>query len=535
MNHFDEMTALLYLEGQLEPERAREVSTHARECRQCRELLGALEREGVWLRQSLEAEDEAVPAQLMEAPERGTPWGWIAALGLSAGGVYTVWTGIIGPWQAQAAQSGFTQSNLLTMLFFSGTFWKGWNAMGSLTEFLAMSTLIIVVSWLLRRHWRRLTTAGMVVGAAFLFALSLMTATTAGAAETRHGDPNYELASGQTVPTDLFVFAQRTTIDGEVDGDVVTWSQIVVINGHVKGDVICGAQSVRINGTVDGNVRSFAQSVDITGTIGKNVMTWSSQTNFGEKGSIGGSVTLGSDDATLSGKIGGDVLGMTHTFDISGPVGRNLSVRADHFTIESSAKITGAVKYIGRNKPDISQGAKMGSFEQEIPKARPRYERMKFYWHRILLWGVGFVFGLVLLLVMPGFYADATGACKKYAPAAGFGLLFLFATPIAAIIACATIVGLGVGIATLLLYIIAVYASTVFVAGFVGEALLGPSVGMGGAIGRLALGLLITHVLRVLPYVGGWILFILMFWGFGAMVMAIYKRLRPQFAAPVAA
>ena len=34
MNHFDEMTALLYLEAQLEPERAREVYAHTAECRQ---------------------------------------------------------------------------------------------------------------------------------------------------------------------------------------------------------------------------------------------------------------------------------------------------------------------------------------------------------------------------------------------------------------------------------------------------------------------------------------------------------------------
>jgi cytoskeletal protein CcmA (bactofilin family) len=533
MNHFDEMTALLYLEGQLEPDKAREVSAHAAACDHCRELLGALQREGVWLRQALEAEEESVPARLLEAPERGAPWGWIATLGLSAGGIYTVWTGIIDPWRVQAAQSGFTQSSLLTMLFVSGTFWKGWDAMRSLTEFLAMSTLTIVVSWLLRRHWRRLTAVGVVVGAALLFAFAL--AVPAGAAETHHGDPNYILASGQTVPTDLIVFAERTTIDGDVDGDLIVWSQIVTVNGHVKGDVICGAQSLHINGTVDGNVRSFAQSVDISGTVGKNFMSWSSETNLESKASVGGSATFGSDDVTLAGKIGGDVLGMGHSVDVSGALGRDMTIRTERLIVDSTADIKGHVKYQGKRDAEIAQGAKVGSIEKVTPKTGPQYERARYYWHRILLWGVGFVFGLVLLLLMPGFYADATRACKKYAPAAGFGLLLLFATPIAAIIACATIVGLGVGISTLLLYAIAVYASTVFVAGFIGETLLGPSVGTGAAIGRLALGLLITHILRILPYVGGWVLFIMMFWGFGAMAMAIYKRLRPQLAASAAA
>jgi cytoskeletal protein CcmA (bactofilin family) len=539
MNHFDEMTALLYLDGQLEPERAREVYAHTAECRACADLLRALQHEGAWLREALVTDEESVPARLLAAPERKTPWGWIAALGLSAGGAYTVWTGIIDPWRAQAAQSGFTQSGLLTMLFFSGTFWKGWDAMRSLIEFISMSTLAIVVSWVLRRHWRRLTTAtGMVFGAALVLALALAVPS-ASAAETVHGKPNYTLAAGQTVPTDLIVWADRTTIDGDVDGDLISWSRIVTVNGHVKGDVICWAQNVRITGTVDGNVRTFAQSVDISGAVARNFLSWSSETNLQDKASIGGSATFGADDATLAGRIGRDVLGMANTLDVSGPINGNVDVRANHFIIDSTADIAGHVKYTSSNAAEIAQGAKLASAERVISKTGPHYATWHFYWHRILLWGAGFVFGLVLLLLMPRFYADATIACKNYAPAAGFGLLFMFATPIAAIIACITVVGLALGISTLLLYAIAMYASTVFLSGFIGEAILGPAIGTGAMIGRLALGLAILHVLRVLPYVGGWILFIAMFWGFGAMIMAIYKRLKPQLAGgarePVAA
>jgi cytoskeletal protein CcmA (bactofilin family) len=533
MNHLDEMTALLYLEDQLAAEHAQEVAAHRATCPACRELLGALEREAVWLRQTLAAEDEAIPARLLEAPERAsTPWGWITALGLSAGGAYTVWSGIVEPWRAQAAQSGFTQGNLLTMLFFSGAFWKGWDAMRSLMEFLALATLTFVVSWLLRRYWRRLTTVAMVMSA-FVCALGLPSP--AGAAETKHGDPNYTLESGETIHTDLFVFAQRTRIDGDVDGDLVTWSQIVIVNGHVKGDVIAFAQQLQVRGRVEGNVRAFAQAVDISGTVAKNVMSWSSELNLEDKASVGGSLTFGADDISLASKVDGDVLGMGGSVDVSGAVGRDMRVRADHLTFDPTAEVKGHVRYESRREANIAQGAKIGSIEKVIPKAKPRFESMRFYWHRVLLWGVGFVFGLALLLLMPKLYSDATEACKKYGPAAGFGLLFLFAIPIAAIIACCTIVGLGVGIATILLYMIAVYASTIWVSGWLGEVILGPKQGMGAAIGRLALGLFILHVLRVLPYIGGWILFIVVIWGFGAMVMTIYRRLRPPTAAPVAA
>jgi cytoskeletal protein CcmA (bactofilin family) len=536
MNHFDEMTALMYLEGQLERDRANEVSVHAGECKACGELLRALQSEDLWLRQALTTDEESVPARLLEAPERGsTPWGWITAFGLSAAGAYTLWTGIVEPWRAQAAQAGFTQNNVLTMLFFSGAFWKGWDAMRNLMEFLAVGTLTIVVSWLLRRHWRRLTAFAAVM----VFVLcALLSASSAGAAETRRGHPSFTLARSEEVHTDLFVLADRTEIDGDIDGDLVVWSREVIVNGHVKGDVICGAERLRINGTVDGNVRSFAQVLDVTGNVGKNIMSWSGETDIEDKATVGGTVTFGSNDASLSGKVAGDVLGMGHTIDVNGKLAGNATFRSETLSIASGGEIDGQARCACKNDPEVASGAKLaGRIERISPtrESESKYQRARFYWHRVLLWGVGFVFGLVLLLLVPSFYADATESCKRYVPAAGFGLLFLFAAPIAAFIACITIVGLGVGIATLLLYIIALYASTIFVAGWLGEALLGPRPGVGAAIGRLALGLFILHVLRILPYVGGWILFIVVFWGFGALMLAIYKHLRPQLATPAVA
>ena len=69
MNHFDEMTCLLYLEGQLDRDHAERVRTHSASCAECRGLLRALQTESVWLRESLEADDEPVPARLVHAPD----------------------------------------------------------------------------------------------------------------------------------------------------------------------------------------------------------------------------------------------------------------------------------------------------------------------------------------------------------------------------------------------------------------------------------------------------------------------------------
>jgi cytoskeletal protein CcmA (bactofilin family) len=533
MNHFDEMTVLLYLEGQLDAERAREVKEHAASCPSCRALLGALESEGIWLRESLGAEDESVPARLVAAPERGAaPWGWLTALGLGAGGAYTLWTGFVEPWQAQAEQAGFTQGNLLTMLFFSGSFWKGWDAMRSAMELVAMATLGLIVMWLLRRRFRRATTFAVVMAAALC---AVAAPPPAAAADAERGDPNYTLAAGQVVKTDLFVTADRVVIDGDVDGDLVSWSRSLTVNGHIKGDILAGGELIAVNGAVDGNLRVFCQTLEITGSVDKNLMAWSSSVTLDRRGKVAGTGTIGAEEVDLDGHIDRDLLALFKALNLNGSIGGKLQTQGRSLTIGPGAEIAGAAKFKGANPPHVDPGAKLGGgmefvrHEHGVDRRSPRY-----YWHQILLWGTGFVFGLVLLLVAPGFFYDATNACKKVGPTLGLGVLFLIGLPVAAILVCVTIVGIPVGLTALLLYVIALFSTQVFVGTWLGERILGTGAGFGPTLGRLALGLAIIRVLRLIPYLGALVAAVVVVWGLGALVLTLYRYMRPQFA-PAAA
>ncbi len=532
-DHFDEMTGLLYLEGQLEADRARGVSAHVAACGSCRELLGALEKEAVWLHEALTSDEESIPARLIAKPERGSiGWGWVVAFGLGVGGAYTLWTGFLQPSLAQAAQAGFTQGNVLTMLFFTGAFWKGWDTMRNLPEFMAAATLGMVAIWLLRRHWQRFTTIAFVMGA---IACVLGLSPSVRAADMERGNPSYTLPAGQEVKNDLIVAAERTRIDGDVDGDLISFSSSLTVNGHVKGDILAFGQEIIVNGPVDGNVRVWCQSASLNSTVGRNVMAWVEQVDLDEKASVGGSMMIGGANTELDGHIGGDVLAFVGDITINGRLDRDLTIRGDRLTIGPTAEIDGKTKYQGRGQPDIASGAKLASpIQITVPKRGPDYTRVNYYWHEVLLWGASFLLGLVLLLVLPGFFSDAVRQTRRVGPAVGFGALFLFATPIAIIIACVTIVGLGIGISALLLYVIAIYAAQLFVGSWLGEQLLGYTVGIGPAVARLAIGLAILRALRMIPFMGPLAGLIITIWGLGALLLAAYSRMRPQ-SAPVTA
>ncbi len=528
-NHFDEVTALLYLEQQLDPGRAGEVSAHLGACPACRGLLHALESESLWLRTALAAEEEPVPAYLTAAPQRSeTHWGWIAAFALAMGGLYTLWSGFLQPWYAEASQAGFTQGNLLTMLFFSGAFWKGWDSMRTLLEFLPLATLGAIGIWALRKQWRHFTPIAFVIGA-LIFALALPPS--AVAAEIHHGDPSYTLPAGQEVKTDLIVAGERARIDGDVDGDLIVFSPSVTVNGHIKGDILGFGQEIQVNGPVDGNVRVWCQSLTINSSVAKNVMSWSGRTELAEKATVGGTLTMFSGSAELDGRIAGDLLAYVGDLDLNGTLGGDANIRGDRLTIGSTAQILGQTKYRGRRKPQISEGAKLASpIEVTLRKPGPDYSQISYYWHAVLLWGASFLFGLLLLFLFPAFFARAVSNANKAGVSIGLGILLLFATPIVGFIACITIVGLGVGIATLLAYAIAVYAAHIFVASWLGEKMLGIGSGVGPAIGRLALGLAILRVLVMVPYARVIIGLLIIVWGLGALALAIHRSIRTEVA-----
>ena len=63
MIHFDEMACLLYLDGQLDPARSREMAAHIEECASCRDLLHALQHETTLLSTALTEDTESIPAR----------------------------------------------------------------------------------------------------------------------------------------------------------------------------------------------------------------------------------------------------------------------------------------------------------------------------------------------------------------------------------------------------------------------------------------------------------------------------------------
>jgi hypothetical protein len=530
--HLDEMTGMLYVEGQLDRSRAQQVSAHAQDCPSCRTLLRALERESRLLTRAMLEEDEPFPSRLaafQQSAQKSMQWIWGAVFGLAATGLYALYTGYVEPMQQRFEQAGFGGSSVLNLMIFQGAFWKGWQSMLTLLEVSALLTIAASGVVFLRRRMRRGTAfAMMVVGLCAAASMSSPVMAT----EFRSQGDTIEVEKNEIIKGDFFGHGHHVKIEGTVDGDVYVFCQGADIEGHVTGDVIAFAQMLRVTGKVDGNIRSFTNTTLLSGSVTKNLLSFAEIVTVDPAGKVGGSITTFVNTLTVDGSVGRDILAFVNETAIAGKIGGGIQAQGNTLKFNSGAQVDGPVKFKGSKPPEVSSGAKLAIpvvFTQE--EHHSRYQEGGFYvWH--VIWTAAVIlFGLVLFSVLPRFARATVDSAERYGASFGLGVLVLFGVPIAALIACITVVGLLIGISTFILWLAAMWSAQIVVGTIVGLWLMGHTRETWQLIGRMVVGVILVRVVEMIPFLGGWVKFAVLLWGMGAISLAIYRHFTPARGA----
>ncbi len=526
----DEMTLLLYAERQLDREAAQGVSLHTQTCGRCLTLLRALDRESRLLTRSMLEQDEPLPARLAEFQarvKRSMQWIWGVVFGLAVLGVYALYTGYIEPWERQFEQAGFGGSNLLSLVVFQGAFWKGWQSMFSLFEVLAVMIMAGFGLFAFRRYLRRGSAMAVLFAS---LGLLVALAPPASAAEFRKGD-SVTIKKDEVVKGDMFITGEHIRIEGTVDGDVYVFAQQLDMSGHINGDLIGFVQSERISGTIDGNVRTMANNLTISGTVDRSALIWVQTLAIDTNAKIGRSLTAGGQTLTVDGKVGRDFLGFSESTTISGLIGGSFKGHGKSLSIVSGAEIDGKTVFDGQEPPNVSSDAKLAS-PPEFTKVQhhARERDSGYYIWRVIWTGAFILFGLVLAGVMPKFAQETVESAGQLGASFGLGVLVFFGVFIASLIACITIVGLLVGISSLMLWFVMLFAAEVVVGGIVGQWIMGHASEFWPFFLRVIVGVVAVRIVTSLPFIGFWAGLAVAVWGMGAIALALYRRLQPTMA-----
>ncbi len=528
MIHFDEMTCILYLEGQLESGRVREMAVHMDQCGECRVLLQALESESLALAAALAEENELLPSRLrLASRETIASWVWAACFSLFAACAAWLWLDTLRPVVEQASNAGFGGTEVISWLLFNGAFWEGWSELIRGVEIATLTLLVALATGLLRRRVRRpaIVSASMMV-LAVVFALPQP----ASAAEVRRGE-SVVISAGETIHNDLIVAAPSVRIDGVVEGDVIAFARTLTVSGRVTGDVIAFTGEIRVDGVVEGNVRVLSNIATLEGMVQKNVSGIVNSLDITSKAHIAGGLVMIAGQATLDGRVARDFMGIAGRTYLDGAVGGQLWLRGRSLTVGSTAEVGGPAAFHGSRKPIVAAQAKFASplrVEMAQETYRFRMSAARIAIHELFSYAAALLLGFILITVLPGFFRAVLSEARSIAVPIGVGTLAII---IGAFVIVAAIllmlVGVGAGVAGVFLYAPVLYAAQVFVGSWLGEKILRPA-GSATAelMSRLALGLLVLHLAGLIPVLGWLVWLTVLLWGTGAILMGFYRMSR---------
>jgi len=415
--------------------------------------------------------------------------------------------------------------------------WKGWQSMITLLEVLAMVTLAGLGAMFFRRRIRRGSALALVF-AGFCTMLALPTGASATEPTEHRGGQNPTVSKEETIKGDIYLTGERVRVEGTVDGDVFAAGKDIDIDGHVTGDVISAGRYLRIRGTVDGNVRSCGNTAVISGNLGKNIMWFGDAVTVDSTGKVGGSITMFGGTLAIDGRLGRDIRFYGEEINLNGAVGGGIRQKGHALIIGSNAQVDGPIHFEGDHPASVSPGAKLASpVEFKRMEHKREYRESDYYVWRVI-WTAAFVlFGMVLFLLAPGFARETISSAETYGAPIGLGILVFFGVPLAALIACITVVGLPLGMLTMGLWLLMLCCAEIVVGTVIGNLILGRPTDTWGMIGRMALGFVIVrtvytplsqvHILGMVAALGIWM------WGMGAISLALYKRLQPVIAPNV--
>jgi cytoskeletal protein CcmA (bactofilin family) len=240
-------------------------------------------------------------------------------------------------------------------------------------------------------------------------------------------------------------------------------------------------------------------------------------------------VTAFGGEMALDGRIGRDLKGSVGTIVITGEVGRDVSIEANNITLMPTAKILGNFKYKSAKPAKIESGALISGetvWTKQVEKKEQGFASLftvKSLITKTLFLLALMITGIVISLVCKkNAYRAKQAVSESFLKSMGLGFVFMVCIPIAILILLFTVIGIPIAIIALFAYVILFYVAKIPVATFMGDKIfkfLGKQ-GEPSLIWSMILGLVILTILLNIPYLKWPIHFVVLFTGFGAILLS---------------
>jgi hypothetical protein len=285
------------------------------------------------------------------------------------------------------------------------------------------------------------------------------------AADIRSGE-QAGTASGETIARNAYLAGGAVVSSGSIGGDLAAAGGTIVVNGPVGADVEAAGGNISILGSVKDDVRIAGGTLVVAGSVGGDLVAAGGQITATAP-RIGGDALLAGGTVRLTSAVSGSVRIRGGSVVIDAPIAGNVEVHAQSLTLGSHAVITGDLTYEAPKAATMETGSSVKGKTTFTPVVDVSVGPAA----ALALFSVWILASLAALLVSAFImralfrrYIVEVAAAVVARPwhKLGIGFVSLVVTPAAAMVMFLTVVGIPLGVLTMLAYVALVLVSWMF-------------------------------------------------------------------------
>lgn len=332
-------------------------------------------------------------------------------------------------------------------------------------------------------------------------------------------------------------------VRGTVRRDIAAAGAEVEVDAVANRDLWAAGAIVTVAGRAARNMGVAGARIAVNAEVGGDLNAAGARVLIGPQTVVTGKVRLAGADVVFAGTAQGPAEFYGDHVRIDGRVTGNVLVRGRSATVGRGAVLNGDVIFEILDEPQIETGAQIvGRQTVTLPRV-PGLDTRHLVGGLVALVlfgvGAGFVLGLILLVVARPFVERAVARMRSAPVTSGLvGLAVLILVPLVAVLVVVTVIGIPVGLVTLLSFPLALLTGGVLAAFWVSDWMMNRQREQRSFLGRLLLlivGLLVLMIVGLIPILGFvvWLLALLV--GLGGLWHAMRNRdatAEPPMSAP---
>jgi hypothetical protein len=336
----------------------------------------------------------------------------------------------------------------------------------------------------------------------------------------------------QAVHDDLYLAGGTVMTTAVVDGDVVAAGGTVDLAGGATGGVLAAGGTLTVGGAIGRSVRAAGGTVTLDAQIMGDAVVAGGVVRVPSAARIGRDLVVGAGTINVTGMVGRNAVIGGGDVVIGGAIHGDAEIHASRIVLLPTARIGGALRYAADQPIEVQPGARVAGVTTQLPRS-PRPRRMvesplspRFAFFRGLAELIALlVLGFVTFAVTPrGAGAVIREVRERFWRSLAIGFVLLVSVPAAALLLMFSVVAIPLSVIAMLLYFATLYPGQLFVAAWLGQAIL-------TRIGRerppsghwsLVIGALALVIVFAIP-VAGWVIRLLAVCaGFGALWVILW-------------